>query len=69
VQRYPSVALYVDFVRAYYGPTQRAFAALAPDEQAGLVASIAEVAARFNRSGDTTMVMHTEYLEVVAVRR
>ena len=68
VQRYPSVAFYVDFVRQYYGPTQKAFDTRDAAGQAGLAASIAEVAARFNRSGDDTLVMHAEYLEVVAIR-
>jgi ubiquinone/menaquinone biosynthesis C-methylase UbiE len=69
VQRYPSVAFYVDFVRTHYGPTLKAFEALGAAGQTRLAESIAEVATRFNCSGDDTLVMHAEYLEVVATRR
>ncbi len=67
--RYPSARFYVDFMREHYGPTTKAFEALDPAAQERLAESFAEVATRFNRSGDDTLLMPAEYLEAVAIRR
>jgi ubiquinone/menaquinone biosynthesis C-methylase UbiE len=58
----------VEFFRQYYGPTNRAFAAL--DEAAGrkLREELEELWSRHNRGGDELTVVSSEYLEVIAVK-
>jgi SAM-dependent methyltransferase len=59
----------VEFFREYYGPTTRAFAALAETERAALRAELVELWASNNQareSGRTTV--DSEYLQVVGVR-
>ena len=46
----------------------KTFAALAPDAQAALERDLLDVIARFNRSGDSSMVVPSEYLEIVITR-
>ena len=68
--RYPfPPAETVDFFRQYYGPTQRAFAALDLPAQAALRRDLVELQTTNNtaRGRDTTEVA-AEYLEVVAMR-
>ena len=47
----------------------KAFDALEPPKQAALQADLLALIARFNRSGDSTMVVPSEYLEVVVTKR
>jgi ubiquinone/menaquinone biosynthesis C-methylase UbiE len=68
VFRYPSPQAWIDFFREYYGPLARAFAALDPAGQAALNSDLLALIARYNRSGDGTMVVPGEYLEAVATR-
>jgi hypothetical protein len=68
--RYPfPPAETVEFFRQYYGPTQRAFAALDDAAQRALRRDLVELQTHNNTAGrhDTTEVA-AEYLEVVAVR-
>ena len=67
--RYRSPEHFLDVFRAYYGPTVKAFEAL--DEAGGkkLAQAILELIARLNTSGDETMLVAGEYLEVVVTRR
>jgi ubiquinone/menaquinone biosynthesis C-methylase UbiE len=65
VFRYRSVEHWLDVFVTYYGPTLKAFAALEPAAQALLRNDLLALAARFNRSGDSTMVAPGEYLETV----
>ena len=67
--RYPSVEHYVGWFREYYGPTVRAFAALDPEGQEALANDLQELCESHNVSGDGTMVVPSEYLEAVAIRR
>ena len=46
----------------------KAFAALAPAGQAALESDIRDLIARFNRAEDGTVVVPSEYLEVVVTR-
>jgi SAM-dependent methyltransferase len=58
----------VEFFRTYYGPTNRAFAALDAAGQAALRADLENLWTEHNeRSGDETRVQ-SEYLEVIGVR-
>lgn len=68
VFRYRSPAHWVEVFRQWYGPVLKAFEALPPVGQAQLEADLLALIARFNRSGDSTMVVPGEYLEVV-IRR
>lgn len=58
----------VEFFRLYYGPTNRAFAAL--DENAGrkLRKELEVLWTLHNRGGDELTVVQSEYLEVIAIR-
>lgn len=67
--RYRSPQHWVDVFRAWYGPTHKAFAALPPDGQARLEADILDLLDEFNVSGDETLVVPSEYLEIVIVMR
>jgi 2-polyprenyl-3-methyl-5-hydroxy-6-metoxy-1,4-benzoquinol methylase len=70
LMRYPfPPAETVEFFRQYYGPTQKAFAALDPAGQAALRRDLVELQSAHNtaRTPGTTEVA-AEYLEVVAVR-
>jgi ubiquinone/menaquinone biosynthesis C-methylase UbiE len=69
VFRYRSVAHWMDVFKTYYGPVLKAFAALEPGAQRALAADIEALIGRFNRSGDATLVVPSEYLEVVITRR
>lgn len=67
--RYRSAEHFIEVFSSYYGPVLKALAAL--DEQMGkaLVADLIALIARFNRAEDGTMVVPSEYLEVVVSRR
>jgi len=67
--RYRSAQHFLDVFRTYYGPVLKAFAALEPAAQAALERDIISLVGRFNRSGDGTMVVPSDYLEIVIVRR
>ncbi|MBN9062784.1 MAG: class I SAM-dependent methyltransferase [Rhizobiales bacterium] len=63
--RYRSADHWLDVFKTYYGPTNRAFAALAPDGQAALEADIRKLLKDLNRGGDSSLIVPSEYLEVV----
>ena len=65
VFRYRSPQHWLDVFRTYYGPLLKAFAGLPPDAQDGLASDVIALIARFNRSGDASVVVPSEYLEVV----
>ena len=69
VFRYRSAQHFLDIFRAYYGPMLKAFETL--DEAGGkaLARDIIDLVGRFNTSGDETMVVPGQYLEVVMTRR
>ncbi len=69
VFRYRSPEHWLETFKSYYGPVLKAFAALQPAQQAVLDQELMELIERFNRSGDTSMVVPSEYLEVVITRR
>ena len=71
VFRYRSAEHFMEIFKTYYGPTLKAFAALEaePQKQAGLHRDMIALIDRFNVSGDSTMVVPSEYLEVVIHRR
>jgi SAM-dependent methyltransferase len=66
--RYRSPAHFMEVFRTYYGPMNKAFAALDGDRQAALYADLLTLIESRNRSGDMTLVLPSEYLEVVVER-
>ncbi len=58
----------VEFFRQYYGPTNRAFAALDENDARKLRNELEALWSIHNRGGDTLTVVKAEYLEVVATR-
>jgi SAM-dependent methyltransferase len=67
--RYLSAQHWLDVFRAYYGPTLKAFAALEPPAQATLAHELLALAGQFNRSGDDTLVVPSDYLEIAITKR
>nr|BFE85986.1 hypothetical protein GCM10020093_085870 [Planobispora longispora] len=63
--RFPSAEHQAEFFASFYGPTHKALAALEADRAAGLKAEMVETVKRFNVSGDATLVLRMDYLEVV----
>jgi ubiquinone/menaquinone biosynthesis C-methylase UbiE len=66
--RYRSAQYFVDYLKGYYGPTLKAFEALDAEGQEGLERDMIELIGRFNASGDETVAVPSDYLQVVAVR-
>lgn len=69
VFRYHSAQHFLDVFREYYGPMLKAFEALDAPGRKALGQDIIELIGRFNQSGDASMVVPSEYLEVVVTRR
>ena len=69
VFRYHSPEHWLEVFRTYYGPILKAFGALDADGQAGLARDLTELMERFNVGGPDSLVIPSEYLEVVATRR
>ena len=69
VFRYRSAEHFLDVFRTYYGPMLKAFEALDEAGRKALARDIIELVGRFNTSGDDTVVVPSEYLEVVITRR
>ncbi len=69
VFRYRSVRHYLEMLQTHLGPARQAFESLSPAERERLEGDLADLVKRMNRSGDGTMVVPSDYLEVVAVRR
>jgi ubiquinone/menaquinone biosynthesis C-methylase UbiE len=70
VFRYRSPEHWLEVFRGYYGPVLKAFAALeSPARQALLTEDLVALIERFNTAGDGTVVIPSDYLEVVVTRR
>ena len=69
VFRYRSPEVYLDYWRRFYGPTLKAFEAVGEDGREALEQDLLQLIATFNRADDGTMVVPTEYLEAVIVKR
>jgi ubiquinone/menaquinone biosynthesis C-methylase UbiE len=67
--RYRSAEHFLDVFRRYYGPMLKAFEALPESGRAGLAHDVVELIGRLNASRDETMVVPSEYLEVVVTKR
>jgi SAM-dependent methyltransferase len=67
--RYRSPAHFIDVFRTWYGPVHKAFAALPADGAAALQRDLTELLERHNGAGAASLVVPSEYLEVVITRR
>jgi ubiquinone/menaquinone biosynthesis C-methylase UbiE len=67
VFRYRSAQHFLEIFRTYYGPMLKAFEALEGGSRK--TRDIIDLVGRFNTSGDQTMVVPSEYLEVVITKR
>src|SRR5262249_53121812 len=66
--RYRSAAHWLEVFRTYYGPMTKAFAALDAGRQAAFTQDLLALMESRNRSGDRTLVLPSEYLEIVIDR-
>ena len=69
VFRYRSPAHWIEVFRTYYGPIHKTFSALDAGRQQAFTQDLLALLDRGNRSGDATLVLPCEYLEVVIDRR
>jgi SAM-dependent methyltransferase len=69
VMRHRSVDEWLDFTRNYFGPVRLLLESLDRERRLSVAAEVADLARRRNRSGDDTMAVPAEYIEVVATRR
>jgi SAM-dependent methyltransferase len=69
VFRYRSPEHFLDIFKSYYGPMLKAFAALDEANQQRLHQDLMMLIGSMNRADDGTMVLPSEYLEVVITKR
>jgi ubiquinone/menaquinone biosynthesis C-methylase UbiE len=69
VFRYRSPDHWLDVFKSYYGPMLKAFAALDETGQAALRRDLMALLGEFNHADDGTVVVHSEYLEIVISKR
>ena len=69
VFRYRSPMHWIEVFKTYYGPMNKAFGALDGDKQMAFSADLLALMTSRNRSGDDTLVLPSEYLEVVIKRK
>jgi ubiquinone/menaquinone biosynthesis C-methylase UbiE len=67
--RYRSPEHFLDVFKNYYGPMLKAFAALDESNQQGLRKDLLALIASMNSAKDGTMVVASEYLEIVVTKR
>jgi SAM-dependent methyltransferase len=67
--RYRSADHFLEVFKTFYGPVLKAFAALDPAKQEELHNDLHALIVRMNKSGDSTMVVPSEYLEVIITKR
>jgi ubiquinone/menaquinone biosynthesis C-methylase UbiE len=68
VFRYLSTEHWLEIFKTYYGPLLKAFAAVDDAGKLALERDIRALIARFNRATDGTVVVPSEYLEIVITR-
>jgi ubiquinone/menaquinone biosynthesis C-methylase UbiE len=60
---------YIEYWREFYGPTLKSFEVVGESGRAALEADLLELIARFNRATDGTMIVPSQYLEAVIIKR
>lgn len=63
--RYRSAAHFIDTFSTYYGPMVKTFAVMDEGRRGALAADLEDLITRLNRSGDGTIVVPGEYLEII----
>ncbi len=66
--RYRSAAHWLEVFRTWYGPVHKAFLALG-DKGPALESDLLALLARFNTRGEASLVIPSDYLEIVITRR
>lgn len=66
--RYQSPQHWLDLFRTYYGPVHKAFEALDPIRGERLAQDILNLIEQFNKARDGTMLVPSEYLEIVITK-
>ena len=67
--RYRSAAHFIEVFRTWYGPVHKAFASLPADKAQVLEQDLTELLNRLNRAGPASLVVPSDYLEIVVTRR
>jgi len=67
--RYRSPGHFLDVFKTFCGPVPKAFVALEPTKREELQDDLHALIVRMNRAGDGTMIVPSEYLEVVITKR
>ncbi len=67
--RYRSAEHFLEVFKSYYGPILKTFAALDEGKRKGLRNDLLTLIARLNKADDGTMVVPSEYLQVVMVKK
>ncbi len=67
--RYRSAEHFVEVFKTFYGPTHKAFGALDGEKQEGLRRDLLVLIAGMNVAKDGTMVVPSEYLEVIVTKK
>jgi ubiquinone/menaquinone biosynthesis C-methylase UbiE len=67
--RYRSPEHFLEIFKSYYGPILKAFAALDEAKQQELRNDLLALIGRMNRADDGTVVIPSEYLEIVIIKR
>ena len=67
--RYRSAAHFIEIFRTWYGPVHKAFAALPADKAVQLEGDMTHLLNSMNRAGGASLVVPSEYLEVVITTR
>ena len=67
--RYRSPAHFIEVFRTWYGPVHKAFAALPAEGAAALEKDLTELMKGLNRGGPNSLVVPSDYLEIVVTRR
>jgi len=68
MMRYTSAEAWLDYFRGTFGPFVTALHVLDADGRDALTAELLDIARRFNRGGEETLIVPAGYLEVVATR-
>ena len=67
--RYRSAAHFVQVFRDYYGPTHKAFLALNDEGKQALERDLLALLTQLNVAGPNSLVVPSEYLEIVITKR
>jgi ubiquinone/menaquinone biosynthesis C-methylase UbiE len=67
--RYKSPEHMLEIFRSYYGPVLKAFAAITPEQRMALESDVLALMGRMNTAKDGTLVVQSEYLEVVVTKK